>query len=196
MRGRSRRRGRRVTRADHGGARRPRHLRRAAELQDNGQRVNRKRVARVMHRFGVQGLRLRRRVTTTFAHPASAKAPDLIGGDFTRRGDKSALRGPNAPIAISTTAVPAPDVHAASTRRRRRTRCLARSASPTTCGAIAASAANRSRVFPDDHMPGPFRPTPPARCCRRHPDHRPRCNRCVRWSIPGRTPSEAAAENR
>jgi transposase InsO family protein len=54
-----------------------------AELQDNGVAVNRKRVARVMRRFGVQGLRLRRRVRTTVADPAAAKAPDLIGRDFT-----------------------------------------------------------------------------------------------------------------
>ena len=54
-----------------------------AELHDKGMRVNRKRVARVMRRFGVQGLRLRRRVQTTIADPAAAKAPDLIRRDFT-----------------------------------------------------------------------------------------------------------------
>jgi hypothetical protein len=53
-----------------------------AELNDTGQRVNHKRVARVMRRFGVQGLRLRRRVQTTIADPAASKAPDLIGRDF------------------------------------------------------------------------------------------------------------------
>jgi transposase InsO family protein len=54
-----------------------------AELHDTGLGVNHKRVARVMRRFGVQGLRLRRRVTTTIADPAAIKAPDLIGRDFT-----------------------------------------------------------------------------------------------------------------
>jgi transposase InsO family protein len=54
-----------------------------AELRGDGLRVNRKRVARVMRRFGVQGLRLRRRVQTTIADPAASKAPDLIGRDFT-----------------------------------------------------------------------------------------------------------------
>jgi transposase InsO family protein len=54
-----------------------------AELRDNGHRVNHKRVARVMRRFGVQGLRLRRRTRTTIPDPAAAKAPDLIGRDFT-----------------------------------------------------------------------------------------------------------------
>ncbi|MFI0796950.1 DDE-type integrase/transposase/recombinase [Micromonospora rubida] len=36
-----------------------------------------------MRRFGVQGLRLHRRVRTTVPDPAAAKAPDLIGRDFT-----------------------------------------------------------------------------------------------------------------
>ncbi|MGR6317526.1 IS3 family transposase [Micromonospora soli] len=54
-----------------------------AELRDAGQLVNRKRVARVMRRFGVQGLRLRRRTRTTVPDPAAAKAPDLIGRHFT-----------------------------------------------------------------------------------------------------------------
>ncbi|GAB1692834.1 hypothetical protein KRM28CT15_46370 [Krasilnikovia sp. M28-CT-15] len=54
-----------------------------AELHDNGLRVNHKRVARVMRRFGVQGLRLRRRVRAALPDPAVAKAPDLIGRDCT-----------------------------------------------------------------------------------------------------------------
>jgi transposase InsO family protein len=54
-----------------------------AELSENGPPVNRKRVARVMRRFGVRGLRLRRRTRTTIPDPAAVKAPDLIGRDFT-----------------------------------------------------------------------------------------------------------------
>ncbi|MBQ1052146.1 IS3 family transposase [Micromonospora sp. C51] len=54
-----------------------------AELRDAGLAINRKRVARVMRRFGVQGLRLRRRTRTTVPDPAAAKAADLIGRDFT-----------------------------------------------------------------------------------------------------------------
>jgi transposase InsO family protein len=54
-----------------------------AELRDRGEHVNHKRVARVMRRIGLQGLRLRRRHRTTVADPAAAKAPDLIGRDFT-----------------------------------------------------------------------------------------------------------------
>jgi transposase InsO family protein len=53
------------------------------ELHEAGHQVNHKRVARVMRRIGVQGLRLRRRTRTTIADPAAAKAPDLIGRDFT-----------------------------------------------------------------------------------------------------------------
>ncbi|WP_158647601.1 IS3 family transposase [Actinoplanes sp. ATCC 53533] len=56
-----------------------------AELQDTGLPVNHKRVARVMRRYRIQGLRLRRRVTTTIADPAASKAPDLIGRDFTAK---------------------------------------------------------------------------------------------------------------
>jgi len=54
-----------------------------AELQDDGLAVNHKKVARVMRRHRIQGLRLRRRVQTTIADPAASKAPDLIGRDFT-----------------------------------------------------------------------------------------------------------------
>ncbi len=55
-----------------------------AELRDGGgQAVNRKRVARVMRAIGLAGVRLRRKHRTTIADPAAAKAPDLIGRDFT-----------------------------------------------------------------------------------------------------------------
>jgi transposase InsO family protein len=54
-----------------------------AELHDHGLAVNHKRVARVMRRHRIQGLRLRRRVQTTISDPAAVKAPDLIGRDFT-----------------------------------------------------------------------------------------------------------------
>ena len=54
-----------------------------AELHDDGMMINHKKVARVMRRYRVQGLRLRRRVQTTIPDPAATKAPDLIGRDFT-----------------------------------------------------------------------------------------------------------------
>ena len=46
------------------------------------ERVNRKRVARVMRKFGYAGIRLRRRVRTTVPDQASRRFPDLIGRDF------------------------------------------------------------------------------------------------------------------
>ena len=54
-----------------------------AELRDDGRRVNHKRIARVMRAIGIAGFRLRRKHRTTVADPAAAKAPDLIGRDFT-----------------------------------------------------------------------------------------------------------------
>ena len=54
-----------------------------AELNDAGLTVNHKKVARVMRRHRIAGLRLRRRMQTTIADPAAVKAPDLIGRDFT-----------------------------------------------------------------------------------------------------------------
>ncbi|WP_248844144.1 IS3 family transposase, partial [Streptomyces hirsutus] len=54
-----------------------------AELREAGERVNHKRIARVMRSINLAGVRLRRRHRTTTADPAAAKAPDLIGRDFT-----------------------------------------------------------------------------------------------------------------
>lgn len=54
-----------------------------AELRAGGRTVNRKRVERVMRAFGIVGLHLRKKVRTTVPEPSAAKAPDLIGRDFT-----------------------------------------------------------------------------------------------------------------
>jgi transposase InsO family protein len=57
-----------------------------AELNDGVapvQRVNHKRVARVMRAHAMAGLRLRRRVRTTIPEPADHKVPDLLRRDFT-----------------------------------------------------------------------------------------------------------------
>lgn len=57
-----------------------------AELNDgvpDGERVNHKRVARVMRSVGIAGYRRRRRVRTTVADPADQKVPDLLKRDFT-----------------------------------------------------------------------------------------------------------------
>jgi transposase InsO family protein len=57
-----------------------------AELNDGAaaeQRVNHKRVARVMRVHAIAGLRLRRRVRTTIPDAAAQQVPDLINRDFT-----------------------------------------------------------------------------------------------------------------
>ena len=57
-----------------------------AELNDGAtpeERVNHKRVARVMREHHLPGLRLRRRVRTTIPEPSKAKVPDLLKRDFT-----------------------------------------------------------------------------------------------------------------
>jgi transposase InsO family protein len=57
-----------------------------AELNDGApdtERVNHKRVARVMGGAGIAGYRRRRRVKTTVPDPADQKLPDLVGRDFT-----------------------------------------------------------------------------------------------------------------
>ncbi len=57
-----------------------------AELNDGvpeDERVNHKRVARVMRSAGIVGYRRRRRVPTTVADPANQKVPDLLKRDFT-----------------------------------------------------------------------------------------------------------------
>jgi transposase InsO family protein len=57
-----------------------------AELNDGvpeEQRVNHKRVARVMRGAGIAGYRRRRRVKTTTPDPTNQKVPDLLKRDFT-----------------------------------------------------------------------------------------------------------------
>ncbi|MCM2389647.1 IS3 family transposase [Streptomyces albipurpureus] len=53
-----------------------------AELRGEGERINHKRVARIMRTIGVEAVRPRRRHRTTVADQAASKAPDLIGRDF------------------------------------------------------------------------------------------------------------------
>ena len=54
-----------------------------AELRAKGRKINHKRVARVMRRFGIVGLHLRKKVRTTVPEPSHQKVPDLIKRDFT-----------------------------------------------------------------------------------------------------------------
>ena len=61
-------------------------LRITAELNDGAlepDRVNHKRVARVMRATGIAGYRRKRRVKNTVADPADQKVPDLFNRDFT-----------------------------------------------------------------------------------------------------------------
>jgi putative transposase len=53
-----------------------------AELRHRGERVSRKRVARLMRRAGLSGLRVRRRGKTTIRVPGVIAAPDLVARDF------------------------------------------------------------------------------------------------------------------
>jgi transposase InsO family protein len=54
-----------------------------AELRDDGVLVNHKRVGRVMRKFGIAGLRLRKRQVTTVPEPSATPVPDLFRRDFT-----------------------------------------------------------------------------------------------------------------
>lgn len=54
-----------------------------AELGACGTPVNHKKVARIMREHGIEGLRLRRAHATTIPDHGAAKAPDLLGRDFT-----------------------------------------------------------------------------------------------------------------
>ncbi|MEU3202022.1 IS3 family transposase [Streptomyces sp. NPDC006996] len=54
-----------------------------AELREDGEHVNHKRVGRVMRKFGIAGLRLRKRQVTTVPEPSATPVPDLLDRDFT-----------------------------------------------------------------------------------------------------------------
>lgn len=53
-----------------------------AELRAGGERVNHKRIERVMRRHGIVGVHLRKKVRTTVPAPSGQKVPDLIKRDF------------------------------------------------------------------------------------------------------------------
>jgi len=53
------------------------------ELKDEGMRVGRKRVARLMRAAGLQGISRRKRVRTAIRKPGARLAPDLVDRDFT-----------------------------------------------------------------------------------------------------------------
>jgi transposase InsO family protein len=67
-----------------------------AELNDGAapdDRVNHKRVARVMRKHRIAGVRLRRRVRTTVPEPSGQKVPDLLKRDFTAQAPNSKYVG-------------------------------------------------------------------------------------------------------
>ncbi len=57
-----------------------------AELLEQGDRVSRKRVARLMKKAGLQGVSRRKGVSTTVRSPESRPAPDLVERDFSAPG--------------------------------------------------------------------------------------------------------------
>lgn len=56
------------------------------ELKDQGVRIGRKRVARLMQAAGLQGVSRRKRTRTTARRPGQPLAPDLVDRDFTADG--------------------------------------------------------------------------------------------------------------
>jgi transposase InsO family protein len=76
-----------------------------AELNDgvpDSERVNHKRVARVMRGAGIAGYRRRRRVKTTQPDPASQKVPDLLKRDFTAEQPNTAYVGDITDLPLAT----------------------------------------------------------------------------------------------
>ncbi len=76
-----------------------------AELNDgvpDTERVNHKRVARVMRSAGIAGYRRRRRVRTTVANPADQKIPDLLKRDFTAAAPNAKYVGDITYLPLST----------------------------------------------------------------------------------------------
>ncbi len=63
------------------------------ELRRRGQRVNRKRVERLMREHGIVGITRRRRRSLTKPDTTAAPAPDLIGRDFTAAAPGQRLVG-------------------------------------------------------------------------------------------------------
>ncbi|MDI9884642.1 IS3 family transposase [Streptomyces sp. HNM0645] len=64
-----------------------------AELREDGERANHKRVGRVMRKYGIARLRLRKRQVTTVPEPSAAAIPDLLGRDFTTRAPNTKYVG-------------------------------------------------------------------------------------------------------
>jgi transposase InsO family protein len=68
----------------------------------DAERVNHKRVARVMRTAGIAGYRRKRRVKTTVADPANQKVPDLLGRDFTAAAPNTTYVGDITYLPLAT----------------------------------------------------------------------------------------------
>ena len=78
-----------------------------AELQWEGERVSRKRVARLMQVLGLEGVSRRKGTRTTVRGRDARPAPDLVERDFTAdRPDRLCQRRPEEGSRISPTARP------------------------------------------------------------------------------------------
>lgn len=78
-----------------------------AELNDGapaGQRVNHKRIARVMRAAGIAGYVKRRKVRTTIPEPADQVVPDLLARDFTAKAPNQRYVGDITYLPISAAA--------------------------------------------------------------------------------------------
>ncbi|MFF2813123.1 IS3 family transposase [Streptomyces sp. NPDC058000] len=64
-----------------------------AELKDAGRPVNHKRVERVMRKFRIVGLHLRKKVRTTIPEPSATPVPDLLRRDFTAQAPNTKYVG-------------------------------------------------------------------------------------------------------
>lgn len=76
-----------------------------AELNDGvdeAERVNHKRVARVMRTAGIAGYRRKRRVKTTTPDPANQKVPDLLNRDFTAAAPNTTYVGDITYLPLAT----------------------------------------------------------------------------------------------
>ena len=75
-----------------------------AELNDGvplKERVNRKRIARVMAKHDIAGTRLRRRMRTTIPEPSDQKVPDLLKRDFTAETPNTKYVGDNTYLPLA-----------------------------------------------------------------------------------------------
>src|SRR5690606_23395977 len=123
-----------------------------ADLNDGAppeQRVNHKRVARVMRAAGICGYVKKRRVRTTIPEPSGQKVPDLLKRDFTAPAPNQRYVGDITylPIADGTNLYLATVIDSATTVGSRAGR------SRITCAPTSLRTRSRPRPRPADHWP-------------------------------------------